>query len=95
MTRGLPRDHSEQPGLDSHVFNYDAAAELFAGRSKGAKAFTYLRFNRAAEALRFAVEEASADAMVGACLEVDEVRYHFDQICRLYKSPIYPLQRRS
>jgi hypothetical protein len=41
------------------------------------------------------VEEAPAQAMVGACLEVDEVRYNFNQICSLYESETYPLQRRS
>jgi hypothetical protein len=78
------------------MFDYGASAELFSGQSKKAQSpFSYNRFDNAAEALRYAMEEAPPQAMVGACLEVDEVRYNFNQISLLYQSETYPLQRRS
>ena len=96
MMRTSRRDQADVDALDTRVFNYGASAELFAGQSKKAQSpFTYNRFDSAAEALRFAMEEAPPQAMLGACLEVDEVRYNFNQISILYKSETYPLQRRS
>jgi hypothetical protein len=96
MTRSARRNQADAAELDTRVFDYGASAELFAGQSKKTRsAFTYNRFDSAAEALRFAMENASPQAMLGACLEVDEVRYNFDQIGTLYRSATYPLQRRS
>jgi hypothetical protein len=95
MTRHARRHQADAAELDTRAFNYGASAELYAGQSKKARsAFTYNRFDNAAEALRFAMEEASPQSMLGACLEVDEVRYNFDQIGTLYRSATYPLQRR-
>jgi hypothetical protein len=82
--------------LDVTAFDYAAAAELFAGSGrKGSKGFTYNRFDSAAEALRFAVEEAPAQAMLGAYLEVDEARFDFAQIRLLYENARFPLPRRG
>jgi hypothetical protein len=87
---------------DLSAFDYTAAAELFAGLggngrkgSKGNKRFSYNRFDQAAEALQFAIENASAEAMLGAYLEVDEARFDLAQIRLLYADDRYPLPRKT
>lgn len=81
----------------SAVFDYNAAAELFPCRNKKSSRRTigYRRFGHAAEAIRFAVEELAPESLVGAYLEVDEARYDFGGIRRLYESLDYPLTRRA
>jgi hypothetical protein len=76
-------------------FDYDAPAELFPSRShKGNRPAGYRRFDRAAEAIRFAVEEMPPTLLVGAILEVDEERFDGDAIRKLYDSVDYPLERK-
>jgi hypothetical protein len=53
-----------------------------------------MRFERAADAIRFAVERLPPKLLVGACLEVDEVRIDSHGIRHLYDSVDYPLIRR-
>ena len=59
------------------AFNYRAEAELFPTKNRRSKSapFAYRRFERAADAIRFAVEDLPADAFAGAYLEVGEVRF--------------------
>jgi len=77
------------------TFNYNSLAELYPARSwKGnAGRITYKRFEMAAEAVRFAIEELPAQALLGTYLEVDEERFDSRQIRRLYDSKEYPLPR--
>ncbi len=77
-------------------FNYDAEAELFgARRSKsGQRPVGYRRFVRAAEAIRFAIEELSPELLAGSYLEVDEARFDSRAIRCLYDSVDYPFARR-
>lgn len=79
------------------VFDYNAEAELFPCRNKKSSRRTigYRRFGHAADAIRFAVEELPPESLVGAYLEVDEARYDFGGIRRLYESLDYPLTRRA
>lgn len=76
-------------------FDYDAAAELFPSRKQTSRRrpIGYRRFGRAADAIRFAVEELPPEFLLGACLEVDEERYNNQGIRRLYDSMDYPLIR--
>ncbi len=77
-------------------FDYSAPAELFPTRSrKGSRPMAYRRFAKAAEAIRFAIEELSPTHLLGAHLEVEEARFDRDGIRRLYDSEDYPLARRD
>jgi hypothetical protein len=68
--------------------------ELFPTRSrKGNRPMGYRRFSKAAEAIRFAMEELAPELLVGAHLEVEEERFDSEGIRRLYDHAEYPLVR--
>ena len=75
------------------AFDYNAKAELFPNRGMRGRPVGYRRFNRAADAIRFAIEELPPQALVGAWLEVSEERFDAAGIRRLYDCPAYPLDR--
>ena len=79
------------------VFDYAAEAELFPTRSRrtGRQNFGYKRFARAADAIRFAIEDLPPTLLVGAHLEVDEENFDAVGIRRLYEDVAYPLPRRG
>jgi hypothetical protein len=56
---------------------------------------TYKRFDSAAKAIRFAVEEMPADSLRSTTLEVAEVRLRGDEIRELYQHPDYPFRRKK
>jgi hypothetical protein len=88
------RDQARRQMQDLSGFNYAAPAELFpSGNRKGKSFFAYKRFDTAAEAVRFAVEELPEPALLGSYLEVDEARFGFHEINALYESATYPLKR--
>jgi hypothetical protein len=78
------------------AFNYRAEAELFPTKNRRSKSapFAYRRFERAADAIRFAVEDLPADAFAGAYLEVGEVRFDRRGIRELYDHAEYPHVRK-
>ena len=76
-------------------FDYGDQAELYPSRSRSTRRqpVGYKRFERAAEALRFAIEEMPPESLVGAYLEVGEDRYDAGEMRALYDAPDYPLPR--
>jgi hypothetical protein len=74
-------------------FDYDAPADFFAARNRKGGAGRYRRFDTAAEAIRFAIEELPAPMLIGAYLQVADERFDGDQIRALYDSAAYPFAR--
>jgi hypothetical protein len=75
-------------------FDYDAPAELYPGRSrKSVKKVSYRRFETAADAIRFAIEELPEPLLLGAFIEIDEQRLGDKEIRALYESEQYPLKK--
>jgi hypothetical protein len=76
-------------------FDFQAAAELFTSRSIRARSrvLKYMRFEHAADAIRFAIEQLPADVLLGAYLEINENRHDCQGIRRLYDRADYPLPR--
>jgi hypothetical protein len=88
------RDQAQKQVRDLNGFDYNAPAELYPSRiKKGRGRVTYKRFNTAAEALRFAIEEIPPAVLLGAYLEVEEARFGVQEIRFLYDSAGYPLKR--
>jgi hypothetical protein len=75
-------------------FDYDAPAELFPSRNrKIVNKIKYRRFARAADAIRFAVEELPEPLLLGAFIEIDEERLGHKDIRALYDSENFPLKK--
>ena len=77
-------------------FDYRAPAELFPSRNRKAKQLVkYRRFDTAADAIQFAMEELPTPALLGAVIEINETRFSHVDIRELYESPDYPLKRQA
>ena len=78
-------------------FDYSGEAELFPTSSRISKPrpMGYRRFARAADAIRFAMEDLPPELLVGAYLEVEQGRFDDEGIRQLYESADYPLVRRA
>ena len=76
-------------------FSFSEPAELYGGKSwsGGPAALTYRRFDTAAAAIQFAVEKLSGAHRRACVLEVDERRFNYKEIQRLYDRTDYPLPR--
>ncbi|MDF2799256.1 MAG: hypothetical protein K0R85_2000 [Devosia sp.] len=76
--------------------DFTAPAELYLGRdpqtafAQGAK-----RFRTAAQAIRFAVEEAAPVSLHGALLQVGDRAYRKNELTNLYRSAEFPLPRKN
>ena len=77
------------------AFDYGSEAELFPTRNSKsrAKPIGYRRFARAADAIRFAIEDLPRDLLTGAYLQVEDERFDCQGIRRLYEDAAYPLIR--
>lgn len=82
-------------GAGAELFDCGSVAELFSnkGRKFTRQPLGYRRFARAADAIRFAIEEMAPQLLRNACLEVAEERFYSQEIRRLYESADYPLHR--
>jgi hypothetical protein len=88
------RDEARKRARTLIVFDFTAPAELFTARSNKYRGkISYKRFDTGAEAVRFAIENISRSALLGAYLESDEKRFDGHEIRSLYESEAYPLQR--
>jgi len=77
-------------------FDYGAPAELFPSRNRKIKQQAkYRRFDKAADAIRFAMEELPTPILLGAYIEMDETRLGHQDIRDLYESADYPLAKRA
>jgi len=65
---------------------------LYPGRNRKSK-IKYRRFETAADAIRFAVEDLPELLLLGACIEINEQRLNYKDIQALYASERYPLKR--
>ena len=72
-------------------FDFTAPAELFPSRNrKIANKVRYRRFDNAADAIRFAVEELPEPLLLGAYIEINEARLGHKDIRALYECDSYP-----
>jgi hypothetical protein len=80
------------------AFDYTAPGELFPSSSRNRvsqrRAAPSRRFDSAAEAIRFAIEELEPELLDGTYLEVNDDVYDGVGIRNLYARDIYPLSRR-
>jgi hypothetical protein len=74
-------------------FDYEAGAELFVAHRR--RSPEYRRFDRAADAIRFAIEDLPPQSLLAAHLEVEEERFGCRDIRRLYDGAEFPLARRA
>jgi hypothetical protein len=77
--------------------DYFLEASIYYAKSANAKrkALVFRRFPRAAEAIRFAVEELAPKLLNGCTLEVNDVHYFGREIRPLYDDSSFPLRRRA
>ena len=91
---GKAKEREDEQARDLTEFDYNAPAELFPSRTKHGKGrVKYRRFETAAEALQFAIEEMPPPVLLGAFLEVEEQRFGAEEMRSLYSSAAYPLRR--
>jgi hypothetical protein len=77
-------------------FDFNAPAELFPSRNrKVTSKIKYRRFDRAADAIRFAVEDLPEPLLLGATIQIDDQRLGHQDIRALYASERYPLKRKQ
>ncbi len=88
------REQASRQAQGLNGFDYNAPAELFPSRSRAGKSRSrYMRFDTAAEGLRFVIEKLPASATLGAYLVIDEARFGLEEMRYLYENAGYPLMR--
>ncbi len=76
-------------------FSYDVPAELYSTGGAGStkRPMSYRRFDRSAEAIRFAIEQLPPLMQRGTVMEIGDMRFEIADIRKLYDSSDYPLER--
>jgi Arc/MetJ-type ribon-helix-helix transcriptional regulator len=75
-------------------FDFNAPAELFPSRNRRVTSrVKYRRFDKAAEAIRFAIEDMPEQLLLGATIQVGDERLGHREIRALYESDRFPLKR--
>jgi len=74
-------------------FDYSRPAELFPSRRFAKSLARYRRFDSAAEAVRYVIEEQPRSWLVGTMLDIDGHRYEGQSIQALYDAEDFPLER--
>jgi hypothetical protein len=76
-------------------FDYDAPAGVFTRSSQGRRGggAKYRRFDSAAEAIRYVMEEVPAPLRAGISIEAGDETLDHRQVMELYSSGAYPLER--
>ena len=77
--------------------DYRMEAGLFFSKSESSrnKSLVFRRFRRAADAIRYAVEELSPRVLASCSLEVNGLHYFGREILPLYDSEAFPLRQQS
>jgi hypothetical protein len=88
----LPADPAHNPGdISLQPFPYGAPAEMFAASSiRRSSRINYRRFDTAAEAIRFVMEDLPAPMQPGTSIQVGDERFAFSEIAELYESVEFP-----
>lgn len=75
-------------------FDFSAPAELFPSRNrKISQRVRYRRFDKAADAIQFAIEELPEPLLLGATIVLEDVRLSHKEIRALYESEEFPLKK--
>ena len=76
------------------AIDFNAPAELFPSRNRKIPSkVKYRRFERAADAIRFAVEQLPEPLLLGAYIQIDERRLGHQDIRAAYASEDFPAKR--
>ncbi len=81
--------------MDAKDYRMEAALFYAKGEKSRQKSLTFRRFSRAAEAIRYAVEELAPKALNSCSLEVNDEHYFGREIRPLYDSGDFPLRRKK
>jgi hypothetical protein len=76
--------------------DFSAPAELFPSRNrKVASKIKYRRFDKAADAIRFAIEDLPEPLLLGATIQIGDLRLGHQDIRSLYASENYPRKKKQ
>jgi hypothetical protein len=81
--------------MDTNDYRMEASLYYLKRMNSKPRALAFRRFAKAAEAIRFAVEDLAPKLLEGCSLEVNESYYFGQEIRPLYDDCAFPLRRRA